>query len=177
MPLALVLGLVHRAEVEAVWLSFVGPGLVLMGQALRLWSVRHIGTVSRTRTSRFGPLITDGPYAVLRNPLYVGNGLLWTGFTVWSALLWMLPIVWGVFVLQYGAITRWEEERLRGHFGSSYEAYAHIVPRWRPQWRALGRAVNTSARHPWREVFFSERGTLLAVGVMSLLLAVKHFRS
>jgi len=169
-----VLVLVHRAEIEATWTFFVGPGLVLMGQGLRLWSVRHIGTVSRTRSSRIGPLITDGPYAALRNPLYVGNWLLWTGFTVWSALLWMLPIVWGAFVLQYGAITRWEEDRLRLHFGSSYETYAHNVPRWRPQWGALTRALSTSASHPWRDVLFSERGTLLAVGVMSLLLVTKH---
>ena len=169
-----MLVLVHRAEIEATWTFFVGPGLVLMGQGLRLWSVRHIGTVSRTRSSRIGPLITDGPYAALRNPLYVGNWLLWTGFTVWSALLWMLPIVWGAFVLQYGAITRWEEDRLRLHFGSSYEIYAHNVPRWRPQWGALTRALSTSASHPWRDVLFSERGTLLAVGVMSLLLVTKH---
>ena len=169
-----MLVLVHRAEIEGTWTFFVGPGLVLMGQGLRLWSVRHIGTVSRTRSSRIGPLITDGPYAALRNPLYVGNWLLWTGFTVWSALLWMLPIVWGAFVLQYGAITRWEEDRLRLHFGSSYETYAHHVPRWRPQWGALTRALSTSASHPWRDVLFSERGTLLAVGVMSLLLVTKH---
>ena len=174
VPVALVLVVMHHGETRAAWPLFVGPSLVITGQTLRLWAVRHIGIISRTRTTRFGPLVTDGPYAVLRNPLYVGNWLLWTGFTVWSGLLWMLPIAWGIFVLQYGAITRWEEERLRLHFGSAYDTYARDVPRWRPRWTALHRAVGTSASHPWRDVIFSERGTLLAVGVMSLLLAIKR---
>lgn len=176
VPLALVLVLVHRAEVQAAWPLVLGPALVVLGQALRLWAVRHIGMVSRTRAIRLGPLVTDGPYAVLRNPLYAGNWLLWTGFTIWSALLWMLPIVWAVFVFQYGAITRWEEQRLERHFGSSYAAYARTVPRWRPRRGAWSQALATSASHPWRDVVFSERGTLLAVTVVSLLLAVKQLR-
>jgi protein-S-isoprenylcysteine O-methyltransferase Ste14 len=173
VPAALVLVVLHQGETRATWPLFVGPSLVVTGQTLRLWAVRHIGIISRTRTTRFGPFVTDGPYAVLRNPLYVGNWLLWTGFAVWSGLLWMLPIAWGIFVLQYGAITRWEEERLRLHFGSAYDTYAGNVPRWRPRWMALHRALSTSASHPWRDVIFSERGTLLAVGVMSLLLVLK----
>ena len=174
VPLALVLVFVHRAEVRAAWPLVLGPALVILGQALRLRAVRHIGTVSRTRAIRLGPLVTDGPYAVLRNPLYVGNWLLWTGFTIWSALLWMLPIVWIIFAVQYGAITRWEEERLQLHFGSSYAAYTRTVPRWRPRWSAWSQALTSAASHPWREVVFSERGTLLAVTVMSILLLIKQ---
>jgi protein-S-isoprenylcysteine O-methyltransferase Ste14 len=47
------------------------------------------------------------------NPLYAGNWFLWTGFVIWSELLWMLPIAWIVFWVQYGAIRRWEEAMLR----------------------------------------------------------------
>lgn len=155
----------------------IGPGLVVFGQSLRLWAIRHIGIVSRTRSSRFGPLVTDGPYAVIRHPLYVGNWLLWTGFTIWSAVVWMLPVVWAAFVLQYGAITRWEEERGHLHFGLSYDTYAHNVPRWHPRWNALRHAIGTLPSHPWRAVFFSERATLLAVGLMSLLLVLKQLAS
>jgi hypothetical protein len=106
--------------------------------------------------------------------LYVGNWLLWTGFTVWSAVIWMLPVVWALFFLQYGAIARWEEEQLHRHFGQSYDTYAHHVPRWHPKWSAWRHAIGTSASHPWGEVLFSERGTLLAVGLMALLLILKQ---
>src|SRR6185503_13341978 len=107
-PLALLLLLVRKGAVDAPWIAIAGPLLVAIGEGLRIWTVRHIGTISRTRTTRYGPLMTAGPYAIVRNPLYVGNWFLWSGFAVWSGLLWMLPIAWGVFAIQYRAIARWE---------------------------------------------------------------------
>jgi hypothetical protein len=135
--------------------------------------VRHIGTISRTRTTRYGPLMTAGPYAIVRNPLYVGNWFLWTGFAVWSGLLWMLPVAWVVFALQYRAIARWEAAFIRSIYTSAYDAYAQRVRAWVPGWPAAS-ALPPAALHPWSEVLFSERGTLIAVGLMSLLLIVKQ---
>ena len=173
VPLALVLLLVRKGAVEASWVLVVGPLLVIIGEGLRLWAVRHIGTISRTRTTRYGPLITTGPYAMTRNPLYVGNWFLWTGFAVWSSLLWMLPIAWLVFALQYRAIAKWEAAFIRSIYGPAYDAYARQVRAWLPRWPAAG-APASGPRHPWREVLFSERGTLLAAAVMSGLLILKH---
>jgi protein-S-isoprenylcysteine O-methyltransferase Ste14 len=172
VPLALILVLVRRWEIEAHWIIFAGWALVAAGQGLRLWAVRHIGVVSRTRTTRVGPLIVSGPYARTRNPLYVANGLLWTGFVLWSELLWMLPIAWAVFNFQYGAIARWEEQLLTHRFAAAYEAYALRVNRWWPG--ATGGAVRPLMLHPWSDVLFSERGTLMAVAVMAILLTAKE---
>jgi len=173
VPLALVLVLVRKGSVDASWVLVVGPCLVVIGEWVRLWAVRHIGAISRTRTTRYGPLMTAGPYAVVRNPLYVGNWFLWTGFTVWSALLWMLPVAWLVFALQYRAIAKWEAAFIRGIYGPVYDDYARKVRAWLPRWPAAAGSAST-VRHPWREVLFSERGTLLAVAVMSGLLILKH---
>jgi Putative protein-S-isoprenylcysteine methyltransferase len=173
VPLALVLLLVRKGAVDARWITIVGPALVAAGEGLRLWAVRHIGTISRTRTTRYGPFMTAGPYAVVRNPLYVGNWFLWTGFAVWSGLLWMLPVAWVVFAVQYRAIARWEAAFIRGIYMSEYDAYARQVRAWVPRWPAATSAP-PAALHPWREVLFSERGTLLAAGFMSLLLMLKH---
>jgi protein-S-isoprenylcysteine O-methyltransferase Ste14 len=43
------------------------------GELIRLWGVHHIGAISRTRSQRLGPLVATGPFALIRNPLYVGN--------------------------------------------------------------------------------------------------------
>jgi protein-S-isoprenylcysteine O-methyltransferase Ste14 len=173
VPLALILVFVRKGEVGAPWVLVVGPLLVLLGEGLRLWAVRHIGTISRTRTTRYGPLISGGPYGMVRNPLYVGNWCLWTGFAVWSGLLWMLPVAWVVFAVQYSAIAKWEGAFLRGIYQDAYDEYAREVRAWVPRWPPRpGR--NSASRHPWGEVLFSERGTLIAAAAMSLLLVAKH---
>jgi protein-S-isoprenylcysteine O-methyltransferase Ste14 len=177
VPLALVLLLVRKGEVDGWGLVTAGALLVLAGQGLRLWAVRHIGTISRTRTTRYGPLMTAGPYAIVRNPLYVGNWLLWTGFAVWSRLLWMIPVAWLIFFVQYRAIAKWEASFIRSKYLAAYDEYARQVKPWMPRWPPRAALAPVTPLHPWRDVFFSERGTLLAAGLMSVLLTVKHIAS
>src|SRR5437870_3145881 len=44
-----------------------GIALVALGELIRLWAVRHIGVISRTRSDRLGPLVSTGPFALVRN--------------------------------------------------------------------------------------------------------------
>jgi protein-S-isoprenylcysteine O-methyltransferase Ste14 len=173
VPIALALVLVHYREWRTAWVIAIGVVLVALGQGIRIWAVRHIGTISRTRANRYGPLISDGPYALVRNPLYIGNLLLWIGFVVWSGLLWMVPVAIVIFVLEYAAITGFEASLLTEKYPKDYAAYAAHVPAWIPRPGNLREALATRGAHPWREVFFSERGTLIAVAVMTVLLVLK----
>ena len=68
--------------------------------------------------------MTAGPYAIVRNPLYVGNWLLWTGFAFWSRLLWMVPVAWLIFLAQYRAIAAWEAAFIRSKYPGTYDEYA-----------------------------------------------------
>jgi protein-S-isoprenylcysteine O-methyltransferase Ste14 len=180
VPIAIALVSIHFFEYEndPVTLS-IGPPLVLAGQLLRMWAVRHIGVVSRTRSTRLGPLVTSGPFAFVRNPLYIGNLLIWTGFVVWSELLWFLPIIWSIFVIQHVAMVDWEESLLRSNFGPAFDTYRETVPRWIPHWPgwAEARRVPAGGVHPLRHVLFSERGTIISVTVMSILLIAKELLS
>jgi protein-S-isoprenylcysteine O-methyltransferase Ste14 len=174
VPLALMLLLIRTGEVDGRALVATGALLVVAGQSLRLWAVRHIGTISRTRTTRYGPLMTAGPYAIVRNPLYVGNWLLWTGFAVWSRLLWIVPLAWMIFFVQYRAIAKWEAIFIRSKYLAAYDEYARQVRAWIPRWPPRAALTAVAPLHPWREVFFSERGTLLAVALMAVLLSIKQ---
>ena len=164
-------------------------GLTACGELVRLWAVRHIGAVSRTRGERLGPLIATGPFAFVRNPLYLANIALWAGFAAAARLPWLAPIIVVVLGAAYHAIVRWEEALLETRLGEAYREYAARVPRWIPSVAsrqspvagrqssvpsqpspAAGRQAHSDAVFSWRETLFSERGTLIAIAVGYLLL-------
>lgn len=155
----------------------VGTGILITaaGELVRLWAVRHIGVISRTRSERLGPLVATGPFGWIRNPLYVGNLALWAGFTVSAGLLWLLPAVVVLLAIEYHAIVRWEEQFLDARLGQAYRDYTSRVPRWLP--RSLKSQVTSrksdDQNFSWRETLFSERGTLVAIALGYLLLWLK----
>jgi protein-S-isoprenylcysteine O-methyltransferase Ste14 len=176
VPIILALVLIPAPGPSSIGgLAAAGGLLVAIGEALRLWGVHHIGAISRTRTDRLGPLIDSGPFALVRNPLYVGNFLLWVGFTLSSGLVWLVPLVAVLLGFEYHAIVRWEERLLEDRMGLVYRDYTRRVPRWVPRLQAGpngGRSADASA-FPWRETLFSERGTLLAIVGGYVLLGLK----
>jgi len=205
LPLALALLLIPSSDASRASALFaVGAVIVGAGELLRLWAVRHIGVISRTRSDRLGPLVSTGPFSFVRNPLYLGNIALWVGFAVSAGLVWLVPIFVVVLSLEYHAIVRWEEDLLTSRRREEYRAYAARVPRWIPSIVARrqstvdsGPSTVTAIQPPaanrqsaeelpqltdggrlptnsWPETFFSERGTLIAIAVGYLLLWVKH---
>lgn len=153
-------------------LLIAGVAIVVVGELIRLWGVHHIGAVSRTRSERLGPLIDSGPFAWVRNPLYIGNILLWVGFAVTAQLLWLAPVIAVLLALEYHAIVRWEERLLETRMGESYRDYMRRVPRWIPRPGARAPADHRAA-FSWRQTLYSERGTLIGIAAGYVLLWLK----
>lgn len=201
LPVPIVVALLAvPAPSRSVAVVVAGVALVALGEALRLWAVHHIGVISRTRAERLGPLISTGPFGHVRNPLYLGNIALWLGFTISARLLWLVPVVALLLILEYHAIVRWEEGLLSSRMGAPYQQYLHAVSRWIPMLRPVSIApgdtpisttptTSTSAttsttstgagtaratsRYSWRDTLASERSTLVAVVVGYALLWIK----
>ncbi len=75
-------------------------------------------------------LLTSGPYAFSRNPLYLAEIVLWTGWAMYYgslALLLALALFWGM--LNFKAVP-YEEKNLEARFGESFRQYKNRVPRW-----------------------------------------------
>ena len=86
----------------------------------------------------------------------------------------MLPLLWAAFALQYGLISRWEEDVLsRTH--TTYLSYAASVGRWIPKGRPKYPRRVGKPTHRWADVLFSERGTLAALVTMASLLIGKQW--
>jgi protein-S-isoprenylcysteine O-methyltransferase Ste14 len=190
LPVALAILTLRIGETPpSVALLVAGVAMTAAGELLRLWGVHHIGAISRTRSDRLGPLIASGPFAYLRNPLYVGNIALWVGFAVTARLLWLAPVIFVLLGLEYHAIVRWEEALLESRLGDLYRDYAAHVPRWLPTRgghteSGLRRdtrgstaprvsASSSTAAFSLRETIFSERGTLIAIAIGYVLLWIK----
>jgi hypothetical protein len=103
-----------------------------------------------------GPLIDTGPFALIRNPLYVGNILLWVGFALVARLVWLAPVVVLLLGAEYHAIVRWEESLLVTRLGDAYRAYTSRVPRWLP---TFNRARPSTLRGPQGRPEHSRRAT------------------
>lgn len=175
LPIALVLLLTPAAwsPIEvSTRLTAVGVLIVVVGELLRMWGVHHIGVISRTRSDRLGPLIDTGPFSLVRNPLYLGNILLWVGFAFSAELAWLAPFILLLLGLEYHAIVRWEEQLLTTRIGAAYTDYTRRVPRWIPTFGAPKHLAGGAA-FSWGETLRSERGTLIAIVVGYVLLAVK----
>jgi protein-S-isoprenylcysteine O-methyltransferase Ste14 len=171
LPIAVALVLLPSPPLASPFLVWSGAALVASGELLRLWAVRHIGVVSRTRSDRLGPLVASGPFARLRNPLYLGNIALWAGFATSAGLVWLIPPIVLLLAFEYHAIVRWEEHLLERRLGDKYREYAARVPRWLPL--ASPNPQVSSPTFSWRDTLFSERGTLMAIVAGYLLLWYK----
>ncbi len=136
-----------------------GLGLLAAGEAIRLWAVGHIGLPSRTRGDGATRVVDSGPYALVRNPLYVGNILMFTGLGV-MAWPWV-ALAGPLLALEYHFIVRWEESNLTTRLGEPYADYLRRVPRWFPRW---GPGVVA----PWDagKALRSERSTLVALAAV-----------
>ena len=103
----------------------------VMVAAATLWRIWCEIFIAGTKN---GELAAAGPYATVRNPLYVGSfvGAVGLGFAVQQPLLAI--VVGVVFALAYPAVVANEEANLARIFGERYREYCARVPRWIPDW-------------------------------------------
>ena len=109
--------------------------LVLAGLLLRAWAAGCAGGHTRRATIEAPCLATGGPFAYVRNPIYLASVILGLGMVGLLGDPWMLGLYVAVFVFLYTAIVPAEERFLRGQFGESYARYCANVPRLLPRLR------------------------------------------
>ncbi|MEZ4333518.1 MAG: methyltransferase [Myxococcota bacterium] len=162
----------------------LGMPLVVVGAGLRSWAAGHL--------VKTDALTTEGPYAHLRHPLYLGTLLVATGFAFVLGGLFtvaILAFVWPWFALHYfPRKERGESARLLACHGEAFTRYRDAVPALWPRWRAYhdtlrphgsGAAVEPVAlggAPAWQLERYSdnnELGTLLAILAGSLLLVAR----
>lgn len=114
------------------WLRLGGAALIFAGFALAVWAM-SLMAAAHTNVDPFRPttaIVSRGPFARSRNPIYVAMAVMYAGaavaFALTGALLLLPPAIAAMTVL----IIRREERYLEAKFGDEYRAYRQRVRRW-----------------------------------------------
>jgi protein-S-isoprenylcysteine O-methyltransferase Ste14 len=153
----------------------IGLIIVISGEILRFWGVAYAGHLTRVTGSVGAPeVIVAGPFSYVRNPLYIGNVLIYCGIGIMSNALfpWLLTAAMAWFVFQYYEIILLEEEFLEKEFGKSYKDFKHHVPRFFPRLSPYMNPAQSGQLPAWEKALHSERRTFQALGLVLLLLCV-----
>ena len=135
-PIPIALSIIYFAQPENqnIVLGFM---VLLVGELIRMWSVSYAGGETRTTNVGAPSLCTAGPYGYVRNPIYVGNMLMYLGIVIIAGspnLMLMVLATMSFFIIQYSLIISLEEEKLDELFGPEYVTYKSnvraILPRF-----------------------------------------------
>jgi protein-S-isoprenylcysteine O-methyltransferase Ste14 len=159
----------------------IGFLIALIGELIRFLGVCYIGSESRT-TGRVGgtKLMVSGPFAYVRNPLYIGNILIYSGIGIMSNALfpYLLIIAVVFFVVQYYMIIIDEEEYLRNEFKEDFEDYFKNVNRFFPKCYAYKKG-QTKFNFDFKKGVSSEKRTIQGFSISVILLifiwSVRHY--
>jgi protein-S-isoprenylcysteine O-methyltransferase Ste14 len=148
----------------------VAAALLAIGIGIRFVGVAAAGPETRRRTRLVRTLVVHGPYAWTRNPIYVGNSLLWAGCATAVGDLRFACVALLLFALCYSLIVRYEERVLTATFAAAYIAYAEATPRWIPR---IPRGRRAGGEYRWDLAWRREWNTALNIAVAAGILVAK----
>jgi len=100
-------------------LLIAGAVIAAVGELIRLWASGHV--------KKNKVLATDGPYAYVRHPLYVGNILIVVGFSVASNLWWSFALMIALLLFYYPPTISYEDAKLKRIFGDEWVTWSENI--------------------------------------------------
>jgi protein-S-isoprenylcysteine O-methyltransferase Ste14 len=159
----------------------LGLPLAIAGELVRCWAVGYSGVTTRGDVVEAPKLVTAGPYAHVRNPLYVGNFITALGFAIAftgkNKAGEKLALIGGSLAAMaavYSVIIPHEEAFLHAEFGEAFERFCRTVPAIVPQAQPAPGGAGT-----WRPEVIrdAETRTFVTFGAMLATLVAKTFNA
>jgi len=175
IPFIIIMLFYHNSN---IWSLIAGLIIAFIGEFLRLWGVSWAGSETRTTNNVGGTyLIISGPFAHLRNPLYLGNIMMYIGIGIMSFALFPWLQVAGLifFSLQYNIIINEEEEYLKNTFGKQFANYTANVRRFIPRLSSYKVSKIDQPDFSWKDGMRSEMRTFQAFGFIIFTLFILWF--
>jgi len=160
---AFLLVIFAKPKLPGMWIGMV---LILLGEGIRIWAAGHL--------QKNEVLTVTGPYAYVKNPLYIGSIFITTGFSIMADNIYLLAAAFFMFCFHYIPYKKKVEgDRLKNRFGSQYEDYDEKVPEYLPRTKRY-----SDQKGSWQVKHFienSEEGILLIVLVGIILVLSRPY--
>lgn len=141
------------------WRAAAAVPILVAGQGLRFWAAGMIPKY-RTLTLDAPKLITTGPYSFVRNPLYLGNGIMGCGWALALGWWWLAAFAAAFGVIYSAIIIPYEEAFLAKKFGAEYERFLRSTPQLVPDPVKAASALGDLASVDWARSWYMERHSL-----------------
>jgi protein-S-isoprenylcysteine O-methyltransferase Ste14 len=158
----------------------VGLPLAFAGEGIRAWAVGYSGVTTRGDAVTAPALVTAGPYAYVRNPLYVGNfitalgfAIAFTGANTAAARGALVSAALGTMLGVYSVVVPHEERYLRETFGAAFDEYVAAVPPVIPRTASGG---SEAGSYDPSVIGSAESRTFVTFGAMLAALAFKAWK-
>lgn len=149
-----------------IFLQISGLAMILLGQFLRICARGY-----KAENSRSGhALIQSGPYALVRNPMYLGILFVGGGIVLVLFKWWVAAVFLSVFIIRYISLAFKEEKELKAAFPKEYPLYQQKVNRLLPRLSLLAEgsiAEYLPLKSPWVK---KEIGSIIAVLLLVAIL-------
>ena len=156
--------------------SIYGIPLILIGELIRINAVSYAGGITRTMNVGAPSLCTSGPYSRTRNPLYLGNMIIYLGIVLVAGgeyVFILEGIVFLYFTFQYIMIISLEEETLKKLVGDEYISYMENVPRLFPKVTRWTGGLNVHKPSNLYKTLKTEKRTLQNIVLFLSILVIK----
>ena len=173
-PIPILLMMLYFARPNSPYF-LLGIVLIVIGEIIRLRSVSFAGGETRTMNVGASSICKSGPYSIVRNPLYIGNVMIYVGFAFVAGSIYVVKIssiTFVYFLIQYSLIISLEEEALEKKFGDEYITYKKLVPSILPRINNTFRNYDTIPSS-LAKTLKTEKRTLQNILLVSLLLFLR----
>lgn len=172
IPLVLLILYFSNPYQPIIYFGFI---LITIGELCRVWAVRYAG--GRTRTTKVGApsLCISGPFAYVRNPIYLGNMIIYSGVVLIAGgpKIWlMLGITLLFFIIQYLLIVSLEQETLTKLFGKEYLTYCENIPALIPRLTPWKHGLSQEPLS-FNKVFKPEKNTIFNILLILILIFIR----
>lgn len=174
LPFLVLMIVFQQATITSM---IVGFAIALLGEFFRLWGVSYAGSETRTTDGVGGTfLVVSGAFAYVRNPLYVGNMLMYLGIGVmsWALFPYLQIIALLFFFWQYSVIIKEEEEFLLSKYGKNFEDYCKAVPKLIPSFIKYKNPGLEQPEYQLQKGLHSEKRTFQAFGIIILIILIRY---